>query len=1269
MRNLKRVLSLVLASIMLIGMMVVGASAVDTYNDFSDKDEIVNKDAVSLLVTLDVINGKEDGSYFDPTGDVTRAEMAKMISVILNRGADINNQYATLNNGLTDIANNWAVGHINYCYSLDIIAGRGDGRFDPTANVTAVEAAKMLLSAAGYDASIEGMIGPNWDTNTAGLASRLGIFENFEKDITQPLNRDDAALLIYNFLDIEMIQSYENGYAIAFGDSRTVLSFAYGVIKVQGVVVANEWATVNTADGEDAMKVGTTTLYNRNGIFSTTTNTQTNGGTTGLTTAELALRTGTFKVSTPEEYLGRSVTLYIRKTTILADSIVYGTPVLTDDNIVVETGAQVKGGSRTSSGTLLKLLSNNNLNVNNQTLYFHNYDEVEDPNVNDTDTFFNKKGATLTVIDNDSDGIVDYVLSKEKTLSQVSSYSTKNETLNLRGISGSIDFDKVMGYEDVAKDDIVFFVQYGGRTYVNHPDTVRGEMEMYNVKGTEKYMRVEGEKYEDDGLTVAANTDATKFIVTECENGGVEFDNTYDFYLDDYGNVTAYQIVEGAAAKYALVLNSAFSTNGLTTTAQVRLLLADGTVSLYDLDWAATARKLKDQLNAAGGTSGAATTADIKKIFDGTGNTISGDGDWSTGEVEELLKYMLGTDDGRQGASEKYSPVGYFKGNIVKYTMDDDNKVTITLPELEVGTQVYHGDNSNVWEDGPIPTPSETPASTYWAKHATLDKDLKKGNVDIYVTEYAADGSDITGTDRDLGIDADTVVFYYNGNDSAVRIGYDEMAREIPKDVTHVSVVAYRNYKGETTDVAEAIVLYTDQAQFGSDNYVFVLKELNVYKDGVYYYNAVDAEGNVQVLKSKEDWRPELRALDSDCEGLILAMNTDKDGYAEFESTDDVRGTNRDFNEIVNALGYAGDYSNARVVHGIVEIESNRYINVFTDWDVDSNDVVEAGGAYIRLGLPSGKSFADLTFDMTDSYDEGDKALTTDIANGMLVAVVFDDSQKVVAIYLEEEYKTEDDGPVSEAGKVPTSVDDVDTDGNLIKLHATYGAKNRSDRAAAALEAEGWTINNETTYGSEYQFTATKNGRTKTFTTVTTWYSADVTGSVDLDNSDDAAVEVKKNESYVGNGSELDKVGVDPSEIFDPTDAGPHSGYDQTEQHMVFGYEVATAGTGTLELTISKGRTELYNELWTGVTQTKGHVGSFIVNIQNNSRHTTDGDNYSNDGTNGVFLTWNDAGTGPNENPDTSLGVGAGHPLAAGTYKWEITFANNVVGSGTFTIE
>ena len=160
MRNLKRVLSLALASVMLIGMMVVGASAVN-YDDFSDKDKIVNKEAVSTLVELGVIAGKDDGTY-DPTGIVTRAEMAKMICTVLNGGNDPQ-LGATPVVTYTDTLGHWAAPYIEYCSNLGIVAGRGDGTFGPNETVTGSQAAKMLLVAAGYQSAIEGFTGANWE--------------------------------------------------------------------------------------------------------------------------------------------------------------------------------------------------------------------------------------------------------------------------------------------------------------------------------------------------------------------------------------------------------------------------------------------------------------------------------------------------------------------------------------------------------------------------------------------------------------------------------------------------------------------------------------------------------------------------------------------------------------------------------------------------------------------------------------------------------------------------------------------------------------------------------------------------------------------------------------------------------------------------------------------------------------------------------------------------------------------------------------------------
>ena len=219
MRNLKRALSLALAAIMLIGMMVVSASAV-SYNDLTDKDQIVNKDAVSMLVSLGIIEGKPDGSYA-PTENVDRAQMAKMLSVIMNKGVDNSALYQSVNSGLTDITSNWAKGHINYCYTTGIIAGRGNGTFDPSATVTALEAAKMLLVALGYRADEANFTGNGWDTNVNVIATQKGLYEGLENmDVSAALTRDNAAQMIWNALQaVEVEYTYtlvtENGQLVS----------------------------------------------------------------------------------------------------------------------------------------------------------------------------------------------------------------------------------------------------------------------------------------------------------------------------------------------------------------------------------------------------------------------------------------------------------------------------------------------------------------------------------------------------------------------------------------------------------------------------------------------------------------------------------------------------------------------------------------------------------------------------------------------------------------------------------------------------------------------------------------------------------------------------------------------------------------------------------------------------------------------------------------------------------------------------------------------
>ena len=1001
MRNLKRALSLALAAIMLIGMMVVSASAA-SYNDLTDKDQIVNKDAVSMLVSLGIIEGKPDGSYA-PTENVDRAQMAKMLSVIMNKGVDNSALYQSVNSGLTDITSNWAKGHINYCYTTGIIAGRGNGTFDPSATVTALEAAKMLLVAVGYDPAIEGFEGADWAINVSVRADEQGIFEGFTKDLSAPLNRDDAALLIYNALDVEMIQSYTtNNYPIAYSDHRTILADKYGVIKVQGVVVANEWASLASDDGDAALKEGKTTIYNGEGIFSTT-------GNTTVSKEDASLKTQTFNVSTPVDMLGKTVTMYVKKTTILADSNVYGAPVVSDVNTVIETGEKVTGGDAKDDDSLAALLKGTGLATDKATEYYHNYEEVAIDSA-DVDDIMNVKGAALTVIDNDNDGYVNYVISVEKSLTHVSGVSSKNETTTLYGLPGDdviYNEDIVTTATDLTKGDVVLVVQYGGRTYVEEPKTATGEMELFNAKNKDEnknYIKVGGEEYKQDGLEVLSNINKdnpVKFLISECDDkaNGVQFDAQYDFFLDDFGNIVAFREVEGAPTQYALALDSAYSINGLTTTGQIKLLLADGTSKVYDVDMDATADRFEDLANS-----------DDNSTKDSAVETWFGSAITDDNSMDAVLKFMGSDDATAAGAKTK----GYASGNLVAYTIDDDEVVTFGPAELDDGV-IVNGTSKNYIKGDNY---TESGKSTFFHSSQTeLKADVARGDVDLRLENSSVD----THTNS-YGIDEETIIYYYNGSKGYVAVGYDNMAKMIDADKAggidngkvRASVVAF----DDATDVAEVIVLYTDQAKFGTDAYVYVM---SVYdKSGsVYTYSVIDEEGNVLQMQSKTKGMA----------GKLCTYTTDGDYYVLEAQADCVSNSNK-----TAAADVANDV-------GLIVTTRTKYFKVY---DFDKATDLMSDDETVKQSFVSGvndnsntdwERYADkaLVIDVENTEVDDKTAATTELTSGQYGIVVYNDDGQAEVVYVTDTYKMEvdvdagDDDNANNDRITSTTVDGVKT--------------------------------------------------------------------------------------------------------------------------------------------------------------------------------------------------------------------------------------------------
>ena len=216
MRNLKRALSVALASAMLLGMMMVGTSA-KGIDDFTDKDKIVNQDAVAVTAEIGVFDGYENGS-FGPENVVTRAEMAVIICTMLY-GAGVNvNQFAETS-VFTDVPA-WAQGYVNLCSSLGIVAGVGDGKFDPNATVTTAQAVLMLCRALGYFQSAADF-GSDWMLAATAKGTALGLYGDLKLTANEGLTRDNVAELVFNALTKAVTVEYNDTFNIYFNTGST----------------------------------------------------------------------------------------------------------------------------------------------------------------------------------------------------------------------------------------------------------------------------------------------------------------------------------------------------------------------------------------------------------------------------------------------------------------------------------------------------------------------------------------------------------------------------------------------------------------------------------------------------------------------------------------------------------------------------------------------------------------------------------------------------------------------------------------------------------------------------------------------------------------------------------------------------------------------------------------------------------------------------------------------------------------------------------------
>lgn len=214
MRNLKRALSLALSSVMLLGMMVVGTSAA-SYPDVDSQD---NLEAIEVLEMLGVMSGDEKGN-FNPDNKITRNEMAVVMTHLLNLKEGGSTPF-------TDVPS-WAQPYVGAIYNAGVTSGTSATTYGGSANVTATEAALMVMKALGYF-GYQGEFGDNWSVAVVKKATQIDLFNGVSASVSSQITRSEAAQICLNALKADVTVVTQTGGAnIETGDTSVNITPTY----------------------------------------------------------------------------------------------------------------------------------------------------------------------------------------------------------------------------------------------------------------------------------------------------------------------------------------------------------------------------------------------------------------------------------------------------------------------------------------------------------------------------------------------------------------------------------------------------------------------------------------------------------------------------------------------------------------------------------------------------------------------------------------------------------------------------------------------------------------------------------------------------------------------------------------------------------------------------------------------------------------------------------------------------------------------------------
>ena len=642
---MKKFLALVLALIMTMSLVTISAGA----EDFADADSITYEEAVDVMTAIGVVGGYADGS-FNPTAGLTRGAAAKIICNML-LGPTTAEALVANEAPFSDVAvDNVFAGYIAYCVNEGIISGYADGTFKPAAPLTGYAFMKMLLGALGYDAINENYVGSNWSIQVAKRALNIGLDAGLVGDFSgaKALTREEACLYAFNTLKADMVE-YKNDSKITVGD--IVVSNSS---KAEVITKASETAATDYARTAGASSIGEVQFCEQ--YFSKL-----------------------IKGSATEDIFGRPATAWVYKTKAVGTYANDAVAVVNGKVKASEVATLLDGYKLKVNGAWQKVNNVNNYAANDVVTVDVWYNgtasgtktvcDYASLTVDATETLakfladYSAQGRTLEVYADDDNQITDVVMMSYgvgEVTKVVTDKKTGDVTYDVAGKQNLKDYadadlnDSIVMDSELAKGDIVtYVVSRDGDVHVFATENVQGALSAVNT--TAGSVKVDGVDYiigaGVEGAT-AINTYATAIDTT-----------AVNFYLDQFGYVVYSDAI--ANANYAFIVGTYAKENttvdGTTPYAQVKAVLADGTVGTYDLKLTKTTVNNSSTYSAAGVTvypvnQNTTIASVVNSAFAGKVFTYTiADGVITLGQIADFTATTEGTYDTALAANQSFT--------------------------------------------------------------------------------------------------------------------------------------------------------------------------------------------------------------------------------------------------------------------------------------------------------------------------------------------------------------------------------------------------------------------------------------------------------------------------------------------------------------------------------------------------------------------------------------------------------------------------------------